>query len=315
MQALRTALAGLVLLGLLGAATGAGDDDDGDDPQDVIALELDGLRGCGAMHWGDTRPECVRHLQRALRLRGAPIEPTGNYLAETTKYLTEFQSARGLHTDGVLDRQTVDALADLPAGTGGWDLRRDCVSLRRTSGTGDGSQGRCVTALRARLSEHGIKAGRGDTFDDDADAAVKAFQLRVGLPAIGVAGPQTRLALHQVRPTPGSAATGCTIRGCRIVIGRGTTRDLASAFPDNAVVRALLAEAVSAAVCAQVRAVPAINIVCQAVGSYIIDAVARALNAAAAQHACLQVSVGYPPGQASWYPLTVAPHNGATCHD
>lgn len=79
--------------------------------------------------------------------------------------------------------------------------------------------------------------------------------------------------------------------------------------------RSLLAEAISAAACTQVRATFAASLVCQAAGSYIIDTVAQALNAAAAQHACLQVKVGYPPGQQAWFPLGSSPYNGALCRD
>jgi putative peptidoglycan binding protein len=308
MRIVPTALAAAIALGLLGIAldTGAGSGDEAD----LVAHEVDGLRGCGAMHRGDGRIECVRHLQRVLRLRGASIEPTGNYLAETTKNLTEFQTGRRLRPDGVLDQRTLDALTDLPHDPDGWDLRRDCVSLRRPTGHADGSQGTCVTTLRARLSAHGVPAGHGDTFDTDAAAAVATFQQRNGLPPIGVADPQTRQALYRSRPDPGSTAANCTRRGCLIVIGRADTRDLANAF-----MRGLLAEAVSAAVCYQVLALPAVGLLCQATGGYLVDMVAQALNTASARRACLRVTVGYPPGQSAWTPLTVSPYRGTGCRD
>ena len=308
MKILRTALAAAIALGLFGIALDTSADAGEEDP---VVQEVDGLRGCGDMHWGDGRADCVQHLQRLLRVRGAPITPTGNYLAETTKYLTEFQTARRLRPDGVLDQRTLEALADLPHDPDGWDLRRDCVSLRRPTGDADGSQGTCITTLRARLSAHGIPAGHGDTFDTDVAAAVTTFQERTGLPPIGVAGPQTRHALYRSRPTPDTAS--CTRRGCLIIIGRADTRDLASAFPNGAFMRSLLAEAVSVAVCYQVRALPAVSLVCQATGSYLIDTIAQALNTASTRHACLRVSVGHPPGQHTWAPLTVTPYRGTKC--
>src|SRR5690242_7567957 len=136
MGTVRSALAAVALLGVLGTVLGTGsDDDDGDD--DVIAQEFDTLRGCGTMRWEDPRPDCVRRLQRALRVHGAPIRETAAYLAETTKYVSEFQAGRGLAADGVADGRTVAALADLPHDPAAWDLRRDCVSLRRPTGGQD----------------------------------------------------------------------------------------------------------------------------------------------------------------------------------
>jgi len=308
MKILRTALAAAIVLGLLGFALDAGADAG-------AGSDVDGLRACGAMRWGDGRADCVRRLQWVLRARGAPIEPTGNYLAATTKYLTEFETGRGLRPDGVLDRSTLDALTDLPSDPAGWDLRRDCVSLRRPTGHADGSGGACVTTLRARLSAYGIPAGHGDTFDTEAVTAVTTFQQRTGLPPIGVAGPRTRQALYRSGTASGTTAAGCPGRGCLIVIGRADTRDLASAFPDNTFMRSLLAEAISAAVCYQIRALPTASLVCQATGSYILDAVTQALNAASTRHACLRINVGYPPGQKTIAPLTIKPYTGALCHD
>ncbi|GAA4464003.1 peptidoglycan-binding domain-containing protein [Phytohabitans houttuyneae] len=309
MRAIWTVVVAVVLLGLFGAVA----DTDAGDVGDSFAGELDGLRDCGPMRWGEARPECVRHLQQVLRARGAPMDVTGNYLRETTRYIKEFQAGRGLHQDGVLDKPTLDALAHLPDGPDRWDLRRDCVSLRQPTGEAAGSQGSCVTTLRARLAVHGIAAGRGATFDGDAAAAVRTFQQRAGLPQIGIVGPQTRLALYLQLPRPSPGQAGCTVRGCLIIIGRADTRGIASAFPDNAFVRALLAEVISAAVCARIRAMPAVHVACQAVGSYIIDTVAGALNTAARRNACLRVAVGYPPGQRAWFPLQVTPDNGPKC--
>lgn len=236
---------------------------------------------------------------------------TGNYLAETTRYVTEFQTGHRMTADGVLDKRTLDALTDLPGDPDGWDLRSDCVSLRRPTGEADGSRGVCVTLLRTRLSQHGIRAGRGDTFDAAAAAAVTAFQTRTGLPPIGVAGPRTRRALYGT--VSQGTAPACTSHGCLIVLGRTDTRDLAASYPENKFVRNLLAEAISAAACSQVRARAATGLVCQTTTSYIIDSVSQALDTAAARHACLRVRVGYPPGQKEWSPLGVEPYKPEAC--
>ncbi|GAA3233060.1 peptidoglycan-binding protein [Dactylosporangium siamense] len=312
MRLLRTVLATVALFGLFGVVFGA---DDGDADEDQVAVELDGLRGCGAMRSGDGRRDCVRHLQRVLQVRGAPLEPSGNYLDDTTRYVTEFQTGQGLRADGAVDRRTLDALTDLPGDGRGWDLRRDCVSLRGPAGTAPGSAGGCVVTLRDRLAGRGVPAGRGADFDDAATAAVRTFQQRAGLPVVGVAGPQTRLALSLPQPASGAVASGCTPRGCLIVIGRAYTRDAAAVIPEDPFLRGVLADVISGIACAQVRAVPAVAVGCQAVGSYIVDTLAEALKTAATRGACVQVKVGYPAGRDTWSPLSIAPYNGANCRD
>lgn len=66
------------------------------------------------MGYGEPRADCVRGLQDLLRVHGAPIDTTGNYLDNTTRYVEQFQAARDLRQDGVLDAATMDALVALP---------------------------------------------------------------------------------------------------------------------------------------------------------------------------------------------------------
>ena len=127
MHALKLALVVFVLLGLAGVVSRfLGDKSTGDT---IVAGDVGkGVHDCGPMRYGEPRADCVRHLQEILRTRGAPINATGSYLNDTTKHIKEFQAARGLRQDGVLDDPTLKALIDLPADNN-WDLRRDCVSL------------------------------------------------------------------------------------------------------------------------------------------------------------------------------------------
>src|SRR5213078_2280982 len=102
----------------------------------------------------------------------------------------------------------------------------------------------------------------------DTDAAVRSFQDATGLPPIGVAGPQTKQALYAPRTaTNRPAEPACTLRSCAIHLSRGTTRDLADAFPDGELARSILANGISIVACARVKAIPTLNVVCQAIGS------------------------------------------------
>lgn len=281
---------------------------------DTVAL----LRRCGPMRYGEERTECVQNLQKVLQTRGASLPTTGHYLDETTGSIQEFQAARGLRQDGALDARTLNALIDLPGNSGSWDLRRECVSLRQ-AGDDDhpGSQGPCVVALHSRLAAQGVEALSGDQFDAATEVAVRSFQEAAGLERVGVVGPLTKQALY----TPNSGARSrspepsCTLQSCVIYLGRGFTGDMANALPRSDLAKRLVSSGISFLVCSRVRVVPAVNVACQAVGTYILDQVVNALAQAGQQHACLQVRVGYPPGETSWFPLRIAPYTGQYCHD
>jgi hypothetical protein len=311
-RVLRAVFLVFVLLAALGVYGGWSDDSSPDLPDAVLA----GLDGCGPMHYGDLRPDCVTKLQQVLRARGAPIEPTGHYLTETTKRIKEFQAARGLRQDGVLDQPTMRALRDLP-GTTPWDLRRECVSLSPAGQGTPPSRGRCVAALRERLGAYGAHLSRGDTFDDATTAAVRAFQAGGGLPAIGVVGPLTKQALYAPRGqrAPESEMSDCDSRHCMVYLSRASTADLASVYPDSLLAREMVTSAISLLVCQRVRAQPTLDIVCQPVASYIVDTLADALVRAGRQHACLAVRVGYTPEKRTWSPIGAAPDSGPHCHD
>lgn len=136
------------------------------------------------------------------------------------------------------------------------------------------------------------------------------------MPAIGVAGPQTKQALYARRPGAGrSADVSCAPGYCLVYLSRGVTRDLAAAFPDSELARWALANGIGVVVCGSLRAARSFNVGCQPAGTYILDKVADALTRASRHNACLRVHVGYPPRRTSWFPLGLARDTGPNCRD
>lgn len=313
MRAMKATVIAVVLLGGLGLVASGGPPGAAGPVVEDGAAER--LRRCGPMHYGEPHADCVTTLQHFLRARGAPIPASGNYLGSTTKYLRQFQTNRDLRTDGVLDASTRRALIDLPEG-GAWDLRHDCVSLGPAGADHPASQGPCVTALRDRLAAAGLDGGRGETLDAAAATTVRAFQRRVGLPAIAVVGPQTKNALYGAAPaTAGWTRRSCTADSCTVYLGRAMTRDLADAFPDNRLAGTLLASALSVLACHRLRAAPAPDVICQAATAYILDTVVDAVDRAATRHACVAIRLGRPPHDPGWAPLRLTPYGGRNCRE
>lgn len=183
---------------------------------------------------------------------------------------------------------------------------RNCGPIRRgPTGT---SQGTCVAVLRERLAAQGIPAGHGTTFDADAMTAVSTLQRLGGQEPVGKAGPWTRRTLDVT-----ASQSRCTEHGCEIVIGRASTHRLAALVPDDDDARRRAADVLGAFACLQVKVNSAANIVCQAVGSYLIDTAAEAIDSADARNHCLRISVRPAPGRAEWSPRSVVPFSGVEC--
>src|SRR5215470_1665 len=195
----------------------------------------------------------------------------------TAEAVQQFQKARGngLAQTGAVDEATLRVLTELPGENDEWDLRRECVSLsRETGGTGGAaSEGRCVATLRKRLNEHGADLPGGNRFDEPTDVAVRAFQIGVGLEALGVVGPQTKDALYAQRPSgdESTIALNCEPRGCAMYLTRRMTKGLARAEKNDPAQYAITS-ALTVLACRRVRAL-ALDVVCQTVASYIVDAV------------------------------------------
>jgi murein DD-endopeptidase MepM/ murein hydrolase activator NlpD len=110
----------------------------------------------------------------------------------TTSALRRFQATRGLAADGVAGAATRTALG-----------RRGRPALGART-LRPGMSGFDVAALQFRLAWRGFPSGSLDGgYGGHTAAAIRRFQLWVGLPADGVAGPGTIAALRQpIRSSP-----------------------------------------------------------------------------------------------------------------
>jgi peptidoglycan hydrolase-like protein with peptidoglycan-binding domain len=108
----------------------------------------------------------------------------------TRAAIVAFQARRGLAVDGIAGPATRRALGR--RGRPAWGSR----PLHR------GQRGWDVAVLQFKLARHGFPSGTVDGgFGWHVDAALRRFQRFSGLPADGVAGPATRIALRRARPT------------------------------------------------------------------------------------------------------------------
>jgi peptidoglycan hydrolase-like protein with peptidoglycan-binding domain len=307
----------IVAVGLIGVAL-IGQDPSQESSPVVPVVDSALLRNCVPMGRNDLRVDCVRRLQDVLRVRGAPIRQTGNYFAGTEAAVVEFQEARGLRRNGIVDVATLDGLLEPLSNYVQWGLRRECVTLRHNN-AGTDSQGGCVVALRGLLNAHGADLPDGDRFDRRTDAAVRAFQMSVGLPAAGLVGPKTKEALYGSLPPEYQSMTDpvCNLSRCVLYFSKSMTEYVASVVSENDLVRYAIAAGLSMLVCRQAKTVPGLSVVCQQVVSYIIntvvdiDMVLAKAQQAGQRNACLAVSVGYSGG--NWSLLSPVVEGGSQC--
>jgi N-acetylmuramoyl-L-alanine amidase len=124
----------------------------------------------------------VRDVQQ--RLVRAGFEPgrdqAGEYGPGTEEALRRFQSARGVHVDGVCGLQTWNALIEAGFRLGDRLLYQRSPMLR----------GDDITDLQVRLGALGFDAGRPDgIFGPQTATAVVDFQRNAGLTTDGICGP------------------------------------------------------------------------------------------------------------------------------
>lgn len=141
---------------------------------------------------GDRGP-AVEDVQRRLRQLGADLGPAGIdgvFLGATLAAVTTFQAERGLAEDGSVGPETWAALVDATFVLGDRLLYLRLPHLH----------GADVSTLQGALNALGFAAGRPDgIFGPFAERAVREFQLNAGLPADGIAGPDTVRALDNLR--------------------------------------------------------------------------------------------------------------------
>ena len=141
---------------------------------------------------GDRGP-AVEDVQRRLRVLGADIGPTGVdgvFLGATFAAVLAFQAERGLDEDGTVGPQTWAALVDATFALGDRLLYLRLPYLH----------GADVLTLQGALNALGFAAGEPDgIFGPFAERAVREFQINTGLPADGIAGPESVRALNNLR--------------------------------------------------------------------------------------------------------------------
>jgi N-acetylmuramoyl-L-alanine amidase len=154
---------------------------------------------------------------------GMPAEENGTFGPLTEGAVRLFQEQRGLWVDGVVGRQSWNALVEA-----GWSLGSRLLYYRRPMLRGDD-----IAALQRQLGALGFDAGRIDgIFGPETQRALEDFQLNAGLPVDGICGPSTLQTLGRIstRADAGDVVTDVrerarlrdaprTLKGQRIVIG------------------------------------------------------------------------------------------------
>jgi peptidoglycan hydrolase-like protein with peptidoglycan-binding domain len=128
---------------------------------------------------GDAGP-AVLLAQCQLRALGANLDVDGQLGPQTAAAVRAFQAARGLDVDGVVGSHTWTALVSM----GARPLLRQ------------GALGLDVTRLQAALRASGEMLVVDGEFGPETAAAVRRYQIRVGLSADAIVGPDTWTALQ-----------------------------------------------------------------------------------------------------------------------
>lgn len=140
----------------------------------------------------------------------------------------QFQQVRGIAADGIVGQQTFRRLEEAR-----WKLGDRVLSFL----PGHLVVGDDVLALQERLTGLGFSPGRPDgIFGRLTDHAVREFQLNVGLPTDGTAGPETYRALARLtRSVSGGASTFLREQQAFDVLRTGVTHKvvLIDAGPDR----------------------------------------------------------------------------------
>lgn len=159
---------------------------------------------------GADGPE-VAAIQQRLQVHGFAIGTIdGSYGSRTKSAVSAFQQAKGLNSDGIVDKETWTALAadpqpasetlqsNAPAKSSTPTEKSDTVAANRTTALTKGAAGSKVKTLQVRLEIQGYDPGPIDgIFGARTATAVKSFQQYKGLTADGVVDEITWKAIGQ----------------------------------------------------------------------------------------------------------------------
>lgn len=147
------------------------------------------------------RGEAVSEVQqRLLELGYYKGEITGFYGPMTQEAVTLFQKETGLAADGIVGAATESALRQ-----GGNSAGTAPASPQDLVRFGD--SGPQIAELQRRLAELGYFKGTvSSTFDRPTEESVVQFQRESGIPADGIVGPATAMALRQPAPSSPSVS-------------------------------------------------------------------------------------------------------------
>jgi hypothetical protein len=213
---------------------------------------------------------------------------------------------------------------------GGVAVADDIPDLSTCPTMSKGLSGPCVLALKQAIKATGVTVYMDDKYDDQTEAAVRAFQQFHGLPPNGVAGPETIAAYVQAATSPPPAAPSSgTVSGqspdgtvgddfvyacgnlfgtCTLYLGRDSTRQLNTALNDPDVGKDL--DYSSWAVCIRIGASsPPAGVACELIGIWGKAKVQKAAARAVEQHGCIKFKMLSDP----IIPTSVASDNGRNC--
>lgn len=159
---------------------------------------------------GADGPE-VAAIQQRLEVHGFAIGTIdGSYGSRTKSAVSAFQQAKGLNSDGIVDKETWTALAadpqpsaeslqsNAPIESSAPTEKSDPVAANRTTALTKGAAGSKVKTLQVRLEIQGYDPGPIDgIFGARTATAVKSFQQYKGLTADGVVDEITWKAIGQ----------------------------------------------------------------------------------------------------------------------
>jgi peptidoglycan hydrolase-like protein with peptidoglycan-binding domain len=198
-----------------------------------------------------------------------------------------------------------------------------CPQLSR----GRTGQAACVEELQRALRANGYPSQPDNgVFGPITERNLRDFQLRHGIPATGVFGPQTRAALAgggrtadptvpRVTLSSYSSRAYCTDSVCTFYLRRSTTRRYARLIADHPRIAAVVTGAILVGACRLLR-VKILKAVCGPLGGSYADDIGDDLGAAARQGACLRVSIGPTSGPGGTVKLLDSdPDNGGRCAD